>query len=150
MVDLLFLLLFLLSGAATGWLGVNLLPEDLIEQAINVEGLRLVMTGFGAFFGLIISFFFQQLRQRVINQIRRMPTDLLISRSVGLIMGLLVANLLLAPILLLPLPREVLLVKPLTAVLSNVFFGVIGYNLAEVHGRTLLRLLNPSTTGAAE
>ena len=39
-------------------------------------------------------------------------------------------------------------VKPLAAVLSNVFFGVSGYNLAEVHGRTLLRLFNPSSTEA--
>jgi uncharacterized protein YacL len=77
-----------------------------------------------------------------------MPTDLLISRAVGLILGLLVANLLLAPILLLPLPWEVVLVKPLAAVLSNVFFGVLGYNLAEVHGRTLLRLFNPASTDA--
>jgi uncharacterized protein YacL len=77
-----------------------------------------------------------------------MPTDLLISRAVGLILGLLVANLLLAPILLLPLPWEVVLVKPLAAVLSNVFFGVLGYNLAEVHGRTLLRLFNPTSAEA--
>jgi len=40
------------------------------------------------------------------------------------------------------------LVKPLAAVLSNVFFGVLGYNLAEVHGRTLLRLFNPTSTEA--
>jgi len=59
-----------------------------------------------------------------------------------------VANLLLAPILLLPLPWEVVFVKPLAAVLSNVFFGVSGYNLAEVHGRTLLRLFNPSSAEA--
>jgi uncharacterized protein YacL len=82
------------------------------------------------------------------RQVRSMPTDLLISRSVGLILGLLVANLLLAPILLLPLPWEFVLIKPLAAVLSNVFFGVLGYNLAEVHGRTLLRLFNPASTEA--
>jgi uncharacterized protein YacL len=148
MVDPLILLLFLVSGAATGWLGVDLLPEKLLLQATNVEGLRTVLGGFGAFFGLIAGFFFQQLRRRLMAQVRSMPTDLLISRAVGLILGLLVANLLLAPILLLPLPWEVVLVKPLAAVLSNVFFGVLGYNLAEVHGRTLLRLFNPSSTEA--
>jgi uncharacterized protein YacL len=42
----------------------------------------------------------------------------------------------------------VTLLKPLAAVLSNVFFGVLGYNLAEVHGRTLLRLFNPTSTEA--
>ena len=148
MVDTLILLLFLISGAATGWLGVDLLPESLLLQVNNPEGLRTVLGGFGAFFGLLAGFFFQQLRKRLMAQVRSMPTDLLVSRAVGLILGLLVANLLLAPILLLPLPWEVVLVKPLAAVLSNVFFGVLGYNLAEVHGRTLLRLFNPTSTEA--
>lgn len=148
MVDSLILVLFLISGAATGWLGVDLLPEDLLIQVTNLEGLRWVMGGFGAFFGLVAGFFFQQLRKRLMRQVRSMPTDLLVSRAVGLILGLLVANLLLAPILLLPLPWEVVFVKPLAAVLSNVFFGVSGYNLAEVHGRTLLRLFNPASADA--
>ncbi len=148
MVDSLILLLFVVSGAATGWLGVDLLPEPLLAQVTNLEGLRGVLAGFGAFFGVLAGFFFQQLRRRLMAQVRSMPTELLISRAVGLILGLLVANLLLAPILLLPLPWEVVLVKPLAAVLSNVFFGVLGYNLAEVHGRTLLRLFNPASTEA--
>ena len=147
-MDSLILVLFLISGAATGWLGVDLLSEDLLIQVTNLEGLRWVMGGFGAFFGLVAGFFFQQLRKRLMRQVRSMPTDLLVSRAVGLILGLLVANLLLAPILLLPLPWEVVFVKPLAAVLSNVFFGVSGYNLAEVHGRTLLRLFNPSSAEA--
>ncbi len=147
-MDSLILVLFLISGAATGWLGVDLLPEDLLIQVTNPEGLRWVMGGFGAFFGLVAGFFFQQLRKRLMRQVRSMPTDLLVSRAVGLILGLLVANLLLAPILLLPLPWEVVFVKPLAAVLSNVFFGVSGYNLAEVHGRTLLRLFNPASAEA--
>jgi uncharacterized protein YacL len=147
-VDPLILVLFLLSGTATGWLVVDLLPEPLLVQVSNPDGLRLVLAGFGGFFGVLAGFFFQQLRRRLMQQVRSMPTDLLISRAVGLILGLLVANLLLAPILLLPLPWEVVLVKPLAAVLSNVFFGVLGYNLAEVHGRTLLRLFNPTSSEA--
>jgi uncharacterized protein YacL len=148
MVDSLILVLFLVSGAAAGWLGVDLLPESLLVQVDRPEGLRTVLGGFGAFFGLLAGFFFGQLRKRLMSQVRSMPTDLLISRAVGLILGLLVANLLLAPILLLPLPLEVVFVKPLAAVLSNVFFGVSGYNLAEVHGRTLLRLFSPSNAEA--
>ena len=148
MVDTLILILFVVSGTAAGWLGVDLLPEPLLLQVDKPEGLRTVLGGFGAFFGLLAGFFFGQLRRRLMAQVRSMPTDLLVSRAVGLILGLLVANLLLAPILLLPLPWEVVFVKPLAAVLSNVFFGVSGYNLAEVHGRTLMRLFNPSSTEA--
>ncbi|MFM8975294.1 MAG: PIN/TRAM domain-containing protein, partial [Vulcanococcus sp.] len=77
-----------------------------------------------------------------------MPTDLLVSRAVGLILGLLVANLLISPILFLSLPWELVLVKPLAAIAANVFFGVSGYNLAEVHGRTQLRLFNPTNAEA--
>jgi uncharacterized protein YacL len=91
---------------------------------------------------------FQRLRKRLMEQVRTMPTDLLVSRAVGLILGLLVANLLISPILFLSLPWELVLVKPLAAVAANVFFGVSGYNLAEVHGRTLLRLFNPTSTEA--
>jgi uncharacterized protein YacL len=148
MADSLILILFVISGAAAGWLGVDLLPEPLLLQVDNPEGLRTVLAGFGVFFGVIAAIFFQQLRRRLMQQVRTMPTELLISRSVGLILGLLVANLLLAPILLLPLPWEVVFVKPVAAILSNVFFGVSGYNLAEVHGRTLLRLFNPTSTEA--
>ena len=147
-MEALLLLLFVISGAAAGFLGVDLLPPRMLIQVTNLEGLQWVMGGFGAFFGLIAGFLFQRLRAQLMRQVRTMPTDLLISRAVGLILGLLVANLLLAPILLLPLPWEVGFVKPLEAVLSNVFFGVSGYNLAEVHGRTLLRLFNPSSTEA--
>ena len=147
-VEALLMLLFVISGAAAGFLGVDLLPPRMLIQVTNLEGLQWVMGGFGAFFGLIAGFLFQRLRAQLMRQVRTMPTDLLISRAVGLILGLLVANLLLAPILLLPLPWEVGFVKPLAAVLSNVFFGVSGYNLAEVHGRTLLRLFNPSSTEA--
>ncbi|MEB3233880.1 MAG: TRAM domain-containing protein [Cyanobacteriota bacterium] len=148
MVDSLILILFVVSGAAAGWLGVDLLPEKLLLQVDDAERLRTVLALVGSGFGLTAGLLFRQLRRSLMAQVRSMPTDLLVSRAVGLILGLLVANLLLAPILLLPLPWEVIFVKPLAAVLSNVFFGVLGYNLAEVHGRTLLRLFNPTSTEA--
>ena len=148
MVDSLILVLFVVSGAAAGWLGVDLLPEQQLIRIDNLEQLSWILGGAGALAGLLAGVVFQRLRRRLMEQVRSMPTDLLVSRAVGLILGLLVANLLLAPILLLPLPWEVVFVKPLAAVLSNVFFGVSGYNLAEVHGRTLLRLFNPSNAEA--
>ncbi|MEO2088198.1 MAG: PIN domain-containing protein, partial [Gemmataceae bacterium] len=55
---------------------------------------------------------------------------------------------LLLPVLLLPFSGGIVLLKPLLAVVSNVFFGILGSNLAEVHGRTLLRLFNPASTEA--
>ena len=148
MVDLLILLLFVGSGAAAGWLGIHLLPEQLVKPDTDAEQLRLILTAAGGGTGLVAGLAFQRIRVRLMQQVRTMPTDLLVSRALGLILGLLVANLLLAPILLLPLAGASSLVKPLAAILSNVFFGVLGYNLAEVHGRTLLRLFNPTSTEA--
>lgn len=147
MVEALIITLFLISGAATGWMGVHLLPQELLDDA-NAQQIRLGLSAAGALIGVVAGLVFRRLRQQLMNQVRTMPTDLLVSRAVGLILGLLVANLLLAPILLLPLAGASSLVKPLAAILSNVFFGVLGYNLAEVHGRTLLRLFNPTSTEA--
>lgn len=148
MVDTLILVLFVVSGAAAGWLGVDLLPEQQLIRIQNLEQLSWILGGGGALAGLLAGVVFQRLRRRLMEQVRTMPTDLLVSRAVGLILGLLVANLLISPILFLSLPWELVLVKPLAAVAANVFFGVSGYNLAEVHGRTLLRLFNPNSTEA--
>ncbi len=158
MVDLVLLFLFLVSGATTGWICVDLLPDDFLanvlledsffEQLANKADLKSLLAGFGALFGLLAGFSFQQLRKRFIRKTLTMPTDLLVGRSIGLILGLVVANLLIAPILFLPLPREIIFAKPFLAVISNIFFGILGYNLAEVHGRTLLRLFNPNSTEA--
>ena len=65
MVDSLILILFVISGAAAGWLGVDLLPEQLLLQVDKPEGLRTVLGGFGAFFGVIAGVFFQQLRRKI-------------------------------------------------------------------------------------
>jgi uncharacterized protein YacL len=52
---------------------------------------------------------------------------------------------LLAPVLLLPIPSEFGFIKPMTAVLSSILFGVSGITLADTHGRALLRLINPNS-----
>ena len=148
MVDLFVVVLFLIAGAASGWFGAELLPSQVLENFKNLKFFRFLLTGGTSLIGGLISLLFLQLRKSLIKQIQTMPTDLLISRSVGLILGLLVANLILAPILLLPLPKEIIFAKPLFAILSNIFFGLIGYNLADIHGRTLLRIFNPNSTEA--
>ena len=148
MVDLLILLLFIGSGGAAGRLGIHLLPEQLVRPDTDAEQLRLILTAAGGGTGLVAGLVFQRLRVRLMQQVRTMPTDLLVSRALGLVLGLLVANLLLLPVLLLPFAGGIVLLKPLLAVVSNVFFGILGSNLAEVHGRTLLRLLNPASSEA--
>ena len=148
MVDPLILLLFILSGSAAGWMGIHLLPIGVVNETTDAEQLRLILTGSGGGIGLIAGLVFKRLRVSLMQQVRTMPTDLLVSRALGLILGLLVANLLLLPVLLLPFSGGIALLKPLLAVVSNVFFGILGSNLAEVHGRTLLRLFNPASTEA--
>ncbi len=158
MVDVLALVLFIFAGSISGWFSVNLIPESLLsdillqegilEQVSKVSDLKLLLTGLGALIGLLSGLFLTQLRRSLVKRIKTVPTDLLIGRAVGLILGLLLANLLLAPILLLPLPGKIISIKALIAVLSNIFFGVLGYNLAEVHSRTLLRLFNPNSAEA--
>ena len=138
----------MVAGALALLLGVDLLPIKALEAIHNLETPRVILGIVGACLGILLGLLFLQIRKRVMQQIQTMPTDLLVSRSVGLILGLLVANLLLAPILLLPLPKEIIYAKPISAVISNIFFGLIGYNLADVHGRTLLRIFNPNSTEA--
>ncbi len=148
MVEILILILFCIAGGASGWLGVSLFPSNILEKFQSPNEAKIFLAVFTALTALVTGIFFQKLRKKLTQQIRTTPTDLLVSRSVGLILGLLVANLLLAPILLLPLPKEIFLAKPIAAVISNFFFGLLGYNLAEIHGRTFLRLLNPNSTEA--
>ena len=145
MLDAIIILSFIIAGAGIGFYGVDLLPPDALQQVSNIEGLSVVSGGFGALFGLIVGLLAQTGYRRVERQMRQMPIDMLLSRSVGLVLGLLVANLMLAPIFLLPIPREFAFIKPLVAVLGSVLFAFSGVNLADTHGRTLLRLINPNS-----
>jgi len=121
MADLVILILFLISGAITGWIGVSWLPQETLDHITNIRNLKIALSGLTALIGLLIAFLFQQFRNKLTNTIRTMPTDLLFSRSVGIVLGLVTATLLLVPVLLLPLPAELFFVKPIFAVLSNIF-----------------------------
>ncbi|GAB4376719.1 MAG: PIN/TRAM domain-containing protein [Elainellaceae cyanobacterium] len=145
MLDAIILLSFIIAGAGIGFYSVDLLPSDTLAQVTSLEGLSFVTGGFGALIGLAVGIAAQTAYNRVERQIREMPVDVLLSRSVGLILGLLVANLMLAPIFLLPIPREFAFIKPLAAILGSVMFAFSGINLADIHGRTLLRLINPNS-----
>ncbi len=145
MVDAVIIISFILAGAGIGFHGIEALPGGVLQQVTNPDALRWVCAGFGALIGFAIGLIAQSSYRRVAQQIREMPAPVLLSRSVGLVLGLLVANLLLAPILLLPIPQEFSFIKPLAAVVGSIMFSVSGVSLADTHGRSLLRLINPNS-----
>jgi uncharacterized protein YacL len=145
MLDAIIVLSFIIAGAGIGFFSVDFLPPSTLEQVNNLEGLSSVTGGFGALIGFAVGLVAQTGYRRLERQVREMPVDMLLSRAVGLVLGLLVANLMLAPIFLLPIPREFAFIKPLAAVLGSVMFAFSGVNLADIHGRTLLRLINPNS-----
>jgi uncharacterized protein YacL len=51
----------------------------------------------------------------------------------------------LAPLFLLPIPPDFSFIKPLVAVVGSIILAVTGMNLADAHGRGLLRFINPNT-----
>lgn len=145
MIDAVIIISFILAGLGIGFYGVELLPSSTLDQVTNQDGLRLVTSGFAALIGGAMGLFAQTYYRRVEQQVRHMPVDALLTRSIGLIVGLLVANLMLAPIFLLPIPREFAFIKPLAAVLGSIMFAVSGISLADSHGRAFLRLINPNS-----
>lgn len=145
MLDALIVFSFILAGAGIGFYSVDLLPESILQQVTNLEGLSAVTAGFGALIGTALGLAMQTTYQRVERQIRELAPDRLLSRAVGLVVGLLVADLMLVPLFLLPIPPEFSFIKPMTAVLGSVLFAVSGMNLADTHGRSLLRLINPNS-----
>ena len=145
MIDVIITLTFILVGAAVGFHGIELLPPSMLEQVANLDGLRWVTAGFGCFIGLGCGILAQTTYRRLETTIKALPADVLLSRAVGLVIGLLVANLMLAPIFLLPIPQELAFIKPITAILGSLIFALSGITLADTHGRTLIRLVNPNS-----
>jgi uncharacterized protein YacL len=148
MIDFLIILLLIIAGAGIGYDSVKLLPSNVLLQVTNVEALRLVMAVFAGIIGGAIGLVVQTSYRRLETKIRSMPVDMLLTRSVGLILGLLLANLMIAPVFLLPIPGDFSFIKPLVAVLGSVMFSFTGVNLADAHGKTLLRLINPNSVEA--
>jgi uncharacterized protein YacL len=145
MLDTVFILIFMVAGASAGFHAVNLLPASTLEQVANIDGLRVVVAGFGTLVGAALGLAAQTSYYRLAAKVRQLPTDVLLVRAVGLVVGLLLANLILAPIFLLPIPREFGFIKPLTAVLASIMCAYTGTMVADTHGRALLRLINPNS-----
>jgi uncharacterized protein YacL len=145
MLDAIIILAFVVAGAGIGFNGIEDLPSSALQNVTNEEGLRWVTGGFGGVVGLAIGLIVQASYRRLEKQFRTLPADILLSRAVGLIIGLLVSNLMLAPLFLLPIPAEFSFIKPLVAVVGSIIFAFSGVTLADIHGRALLRLINPNT-----
>ena len=145
MLDALIVFSFILAGAGIGFYSIDLLPQPILAQVTNMEGLGTVTAVFGGLIGTGLGLVVQTSYRRLERQIKELPPDRLLTRAVGLVLGLLIANLMLAPLFLLPIPLEFGFIKPMTAVLGSVLFAVSGMNLADTHGRSLLRLISPST-----
>lgn len=145
MLNAIIILSFILAGAGIGFYSIELLPASAIAQVNNLDGLRSVTTGFAALVGAAVGLAVQTTYRRMEKQVRQMPIDMLITRAIGLVMGLLVANLMLAPVFLLPIPHDFGFIKPLAAILGSVMFAFLGVTLADAHGRAFLRLINPNS-----
>ncbi|HEY9653171.1 MAG TPA: PIN/TRAM domain-containing protein [Coleofasciculaceae cyanobacterium] len=145
MLDFVIILLFILAAAGVGFDGVELLPQTVQNQVTNLEALRWITAGFAAIIGFAIGLTVQVTYRRVEAQVRKMPIEVILTRAVGLVLGLLLANLMLAPLFLLPIPPDFAFIKPLTAILGSVMFAFMGISLADTHGRAFLRLINPNS-----
>jgi len=145
MLDAIIIISFIIAGAGIGFYSIELLPSGVQQQVTNTDALRIVFAGFGFLIGGAVGLSFQTTYRRLEAQVREMPVDVLLTRAIGLVIGLLIANLMLAPLFLLPIPADFGFIKPLVAVLGSVMFAFSGINLADTHGRTFLRLINPNT-----
>lgn len=145
MVDVIIIIICIVAAVNLGFESLQLLPADILEQVSNIDALRFVIAGFGAIIGLGIGVVVQTTYRRLETQIRNTPIETIITRAIGLVVGLLVANLMLAPIFLLPIPKELSFAKPMLAILGSVMFSFMGVSLADTHGRTFLRLINANT-----
>ncbi|RMF27941.1 MAG: PIN/TRAM domain-containing protein [Cyanobacteria bacterium J083] len=145
MVDALIIIICTLAAASIAFDSPELLPKSVLAQVSNLEGLRTVAGVFGGIIGLALGLLVQTTYRRLERQVRNTPIEILLTRAVGLIIGLLVANLMLAPIFLLPIPPQLTFIKPTMAILGSVMFAVLGISLADTHGRNFLRLINPNS-----
>ncbi|BAW95129.1 hypothetical protein NIES970_00290 [[Synechococcus] sp. NIES-970] len=145
MFDIFLVLIFVVAIALVGFDVIDLLPASVRDQASNIEALRWVGAGFASLLGLSLGLLAQSTYRRLEQQFRQTPIEIIVTRAVGLVIGLLVANLMLAPIFLLPIPLEFGFLKPTFAILGSISFAYLGVSLADVHGRSFLRLINPNS-----
>ena len=145
MLDAIIIFSFILAAAGVGFYSTDLLPNGSLDGVTNLDALRLVVATFAAIIGGAVGLRFQTGYRRLEAQVREMPLEAILTRAIGLVIGLLLANLMLAPLFLLPIPNDFSFIKPLVAVVGSIILAYTGMNLADTHGRGLLRLINPNT-----
>lgn len=145
MLDAIIVLTFIIAGAGIGFYSLELLPIAVQNEVSNADALRTIIGVFGAIVGGAVGLSFQITYRRLETKVREMPVDVLLTRAIGLVVGLLVANLMLAPLFLLPIPEDFAFIKPLVAILGSFISAFSGISLADTHGRSFLRLINPHT-----
>lgn len=145
MLDFIIILSFILAASGIGYFSTDLLPDGTLNGVTNLDALRLVVAVFAAIIGGAIGLSFQTTYRRLETQVKEMPLEVILTRAIGLVIGLLLSNLMLAPLFLLPIPADFGFIKPLVAVVGSIILAVTGMNLADTHGRGLLRLINPNT-----
>lgn len=148
MVDAIIIFSFVLAATGIGYYSTDLLPTGTLDRVTNLEALRLVVAAFTAIIGGAVGLRVQTQYRRLEAQVRELPLEVILTRAIGLVVGLLIANLMLAPVFLLPIPGDFGFIKPLVAVVGSIILSYTGMNLADAHGRGLLRLINPSTVEA--
>jgi uncharacterized protein YacL len=148
MIDVIIIAIFVFAFGGVGFDLVSLLPIEIQNEISNIQALKWLSAGFTSILGLASGLVAQTTYRRLEQQIRQTPIETIITRAIGLAMGLLLANLLLAPIFLLPIPDNFSFIKPMIAILGSIMFTVLGVSLADTHGRTFLRLINPNSIQA--
>jgi uncharacterized protein YacL len=148
MLNAIIVCLLVVAAAGVGYDIIDILPAELVAKVNNPEGLRIVTASFSALFGGLFGVVVISAYRRLETQVRSMPIDVLITRSIGLVVGLLLANLMLAPVFLLPIAPEFSFLKPLLAILGSTMFCYLGVTLADTHGSAFVRLFNPQNYSA--
>ncbi|MHC5833221.1 MAG: PIN/TRAM domain-containing protein, partial [Nostoc sp.] len=92
-LDAIIIFSFILAASGIGFYSIELLPNSTLDQVTNLEALRLVVAVFGAIIGGAIGLSFQTTYRRLESQIKEMPLEVILTRAIGLVIGLLLANL---------------------------------------------------------
>ncbi len=143
MLDALLILIFVVAGAGLGYYSLDYLPREVLQGA-NIEGARFVTGSFGILLGLILGLGVRWAVRRFETNVRSLPADILVTRSVGLVLSLILANLAMVPVYLLPLPNELFFIEPLASIFFSLAFAYLAISLADTHGPSLFRLFNPN------